>query len=33
MRGVSNIDISCAQTLRELVEGLRKKAWTLPSAV
>lgn len=25
MRGVSNIDISCAQTLRELVEGLRKK--------
>ena len=25
MRGVSNIDISCAGTLRELVEGLRKK--------
>ena len=25
MRGVSNIDRSCAQTLRELVEGLRKK--------
>ena len=25
MRGVSNIDISCAQTLRDLVEGLRKK--------
>ena len=25
MRGVSNIDISCAQTLGELVEGLRKK--------
>lgn len=25
MRGVSNIDISCAQTLHELVEGLRKK--------
>ena len=23
MRGVSNIDISCAQTLRELIEGLR----------
>ena len=26
MRGVSNIDISCAQTLRELVEGLRNQA-------
>lgn len=25
MRGVSNIDISCAQTLRELVDGLREK--------
>ena len=25
MRGVSNIDISCAQTLRELIEGLREK--------
>lgn len=25
MRGVSNIDISCAQTLRELIEGLRAK--------
>lgn len=25
MRGVSNIDISCAQTLRELVESLRRK--------
>ena len=25
MRGVSNIDISCAGTLRELVEGLREK--------
>lgn len=25
MRGVSNIDISCAQTLRELIEGLRGK--------
>lgn len=25
MRGVSNIDISCAQTLRELVEGLRSQ--------
>lgn len=25
MRGVSNIDISCAQTLRTLVEGLRAK--------
>lgn len=24
MRGVSNIDISCAQTLRELIEGLRQ---------
>ncbi|WP_352399585.1 SulP family inorganic anion transporter [Anaerotignum sp.] len=25
MRGVSNIDISCAQTLRELIESLRKQ--------
>ncbi len=25
MRGVSNIDISCAQTLRELIEGLRSQ--------
>ncbi|MPN62753.1 hypothetical protein SDC9_210506 [bioreactor metagenome] len=25
MRGVSNIDISCAQVLRELIEGLRSQ--------